>query len=338
MKLFSRKFLQVSLLGTLVLASSHAFSCTTVFANDKGNNKVVARTVDLYTSDMPLLVTNARGTEQNGNSGDNSLHWKSKYGNLVVTAFHTHAVTDGLNEKGLAAHLLYLSGTEYPTVDKSKPQLSNGMWAQYVLDNFSTVSEALAGMQNLQIVATQINNKAWPLHLAMEDRSGDSAIIEFIHGKIKIYHGRQYQIMTNEPAYDIQLANVKRYKGFGGDLPLPGDPDPLSRFVRVATFLKTSPVASSELDAVANVLSVIRTAMTPFGAGDTSGSHTVDAWATLWVSVADVTNNIYYFNSTTAPNIIWIDLNKLDFNEGAKSLSIDPTDIHLAGEVTGKLM
>ncbi len=337
MKLFLKNFLCASFFSLLILSSLPSYSCTTVFANNKGSNKVVARTVDLYISDTPLLIAQPRGTQHSGNTGKNSLSWKSKYGNLVVTAFHTDTASDGINEKGLAAHLLYLSGTEYPAVDQTKPHISNGIWAQYVLDNYATVNEALKGMKNLQIVATKIHNKTWPLHLTLEDRSGDSAIIEFIHGEMKIYHGAQYQIMTNEPAYDIQLANLKRYQGFGGKLPLPGDPDPLSRFVRVAAYLKTSPKANNELDAIANVLSVIRTAMTPFGAVDTSGNKTEDAWATRWVSVADVTKNIYYFNSTTAPNIIWVDLNKINFNEGASILSIDPTNIHLEGDITAKL-
>ena len=330
----NKRLLQTLFLAALVFTSSTTYSCTTVFANNKGSNKVVARTVDLFVSDMPMLITYPRGTQHNGEAGENSLSWKSKYGNLVVTAFHTHTASDGINEKGLAAHLLYLSGTEYPTIDKTKSQISNGMWAQYVLDNYATVDEALKGIKDLQIVATNINNKTWPLHLTLEDRSGDSAIIEFIHGKIKIYHGSQYQIMTNEPAYNIQLSNLKRYQGFGGKLPLPGDPDPLSRFVRVAAYLKTLPNANNELDAIANVLSVIRTAMTPFGAVDTSGNKTEDAWATRWVSVTDVTNNIYYFNSTSAPNIIWIDLNKINFKEGTPILSIDPTNIHLEGDIT----
>jgi penicillin V acylase-like amidase (Ntn superfamily) len=337
MRSSSRRILQLSLLGIIMTAAAGAHCCTTVFANNKGPYKVVARTVDLYVSDHPMLVTNPRGAEHHGEAGDNSLTWKVKYGNLVVTAFHTHTASDGLNEKGLAAHLLYLSGTEYPTVDKTKPEISNGMWAQYALDNYATVEEALTGMKELQIVSAKINNKMWPLHLTLEDRSGDSAIIEFVQGKMKIYHGSQYQVMTNEPAYNIQLANLKRYQGFGGKLSLPGDPDPLSRFVRSAAYLKTSPHADNEIDAVANVLSVIRTAMTPFGAVDTSGNKTEDAWATRWVSVADVTNNIYYFNSTSAPNIIWIDLHKLNFQEGAPVLSIDPTDIHLEGNITDKL-
>jgi penicillin V acylase-like amidase (Ntn superfamily) len=199
------------------------------------------------------------------------------------------------------------------------------------------VDEALKGSADLQIVATKIYGRTWPLHLTMEDKTGDSAVIEFLKGKMHIYHGHQYTIMTNEPAYDIQLSNLKLYQGFGGKLSLPGDPDPLSRFVRVATYIKTLPVPKTQIESIAGVLSVIRTAMTPFGALDTSASGTEDAWATFWVSIADMTNGVYYFNSTTAPNIIWLDLKKMNFTAGAQRLSIDPTDIHLEGDVTSKL-
>lgn len=316
------------------LAVSNSQACTTVFSNDNGIAPVVARTVDLFKSDQPLIVVMPRGQEHNGQTS-NSLHWKSKYGSVVVTAFHTYAADDGINEKGLVAHLLYLSGTEYPKL-ANKPSISNLMWAQYILDNYATVTEALNNIKDIQIEATMVSNQTWPIHLTMEDATGDSAIIEYIDGKMKVYHGKQYTIMTNEPEYSIQLENLKKYQGFGGKLPLPGDPDPLSRFVRVATFLKTSPKPATNLEAIANVLSVIRTAMVPFGAEDTSGNKTEDAWATRWVSVADIKNKIYYFNSTSAPNIVWIDLNKLNFSTN-KVLSLDPTAIGLKGEINQNL-
>ena len=324
----------ILLFGSWPLAS---YSCTTVFCNNKGHDYVVARTTDLYVSDKPRLVVSPRAISRTGESGENTLAWTSKYGNIAVTAFLSHAVTDGLNEKGLAVHLLYLSDTQYPTVDATKPTISNLLWAQYVLDNYSSVNEALEGTRNLQIVATQLENKMWPIHLTMEDSSGDSAVIEFIKGKMNVFHGPQYRVVTNEPAYDIQLANVKRYQGFGGKLSLPGDPDPLSRFVRASAFLKTLPMANSNLVALAGAFSVIRSVMVPFGAVDTSENQTVDAWATRWVSVADLTNTIYYFNATTAPNIIWVDLKKLDFTAGSPVRSIDPVDIHLVGDITTQL-
>lgn len=195
----------------------------------------------------------------------------------------------------------------------------------------------MEGIKNLAIVATEVNGRTWPIHLAMEDATGDSAIIEYIQEKIKIYHGKEYQVMTNEPPYAVQLSNLKHYKLFGGNKPLPGDTDPLSRFVRVATFLKTLPKATTSIDEIAYLLSVIRTAMVPFGAEDTSGNQTEDAWPTRWITVSDLTNQRFFFNSTTAPNIIWFDLKKIDFSKKSTNLSIDPTNIQLEGDVSHRL-
>ena len=321
---------------SLLSLSKPATSCTTVFANDKGPVKVVARTMDLFVSDKPLIMTHPRGKAYTGGTGENTVKWVSKYGSVVVTAFHKNVVSDGINEKGLAAHLLYLSGTQYPKA-ADEPTLSNVLWAQYILDNFATVKEAIEGTKSLQVVATEVEGRTWPIHLTMEDASGDSAVIEFINGKITVYQGKQYQVMTNEPAYSVQLANLKKYKLFGGALPLPGDTDPLSRFVRVATYLKTLPQSKDNVNAVANILSVIRSAMVPFGAENTSGNKAEDAWPTRWVTVADLTDKIYFFNATTAPNIIWLDLKTIDFSENASVLSIDPTNIDLEGDISKKL-
>jgi penicillin V acylase-like amidase (Ntn superfamily) len=325
------KRLGLAILLELLLVNS--YSCTTVFWNNNDQAKVVARTVDLFIPDMPTLLVYPRGIDRQGEAGSNSLKWKSKYGSVVITEFKSSAASDGINEYGLSAHLLYLTGSTYEQRDDKKPALSNTLWAQYILDNYKTVDEAVKAIDEFQIIATVLHDKKWPLHLSIQDPSGDAAVIEFIEGKKIIYQGPQYTVMTNEPAYKIQLENLKKYKSFGGTLSLPGDSDPLSRFVRVATYLKTLPSPKDVRDAVAGVLSVIRTAMVPFGAVDTSGSETEDAWATRWVSVADLTHKTFYFNSTNTPNIIWLDLNKLDFQEGKPVLSIDPNTINLVGDI-----
>ncbi|WP_419421476.1 linear amide C-N hydrolase (plasmid) [Legionella sp. D16C41] len=161
--------------------------------------------------------------------------------------------------------------------------------------------------------------------------------MQLINGKKVIYHGPQYTTMTNEPAYNIQLDNLNRYKSFGGKLSLPGDSNPLSPFVRVATYLKTLPKPNNIQDTVAGVLSVIRTAMVPFGAIDTSRNKTEDAWPTRWVSVADLTKKTYYFSSTLIPNIIWLNLNTLDFSQGKPSLAINPSQTNLVGNIQKQL-
>jgi penicillin V acylase-like amidase (Ntn superfamily) len=255
-----------------------ALGCSRIFWNTNSQAKVVGRTMDLYMSDQPKLVIFPRGVSRQGQAGENSLSWKSKYGSVATTALNS-ATSDGMNEKGLAVHLLYLHGAEYEQRDK-RPGVSNALWGQYFLDNCSSVAEALSRLNDFQIVSVEVTGRQWPVHLAIEDSSGDSAILEYSKGKLVVHHGPQYSVMTNEPLYSDQLENLKKYKLFGGGLRLPGDTDPMSRFVRATSFLKTLPEPKNYVEAVAGVLSVTRTVMTPFGAEDTSGGDLEDAWPT----------------------------------------------------------
>jgi penicillin V acylase-like amidase (Ntn superfamily) len=145
-------------LAALVAASplvlpDPAGSCSRIFWNDNGQAKVVARTVDLFRSDEATIAVFPRGVARRGVPGETGgLEWKAKHASVVATAFGT-ATSDGLNEKGLSANLLYLDETKYEARD-GRPALSNLMWAQYVLDSFATVEEALASLDEVQIVAT----------------------------------------------------------------------------------------------------------------------------------------------------------------------------------------
>lgn len=326
-----RQFLLGSSLSLAVAVGgvSKVDACSRVFWNDNTEAQVVARTMDLYIPDEAQLVFYPRGMEREGANDANAIRWKSQYASLAATALGL-ATSDGLNEHGLAVHLLYLHDTKYEARDQ-RPALSNALWAQYVLDNSRTVAEALENLGKVQIVSAKAGGREWPLHLAIEDASGDSAILEFVDGKQVVHHGKQFTVMTNEPPLQQQLENLAKYKLFGGQLTLPGDIDPASRFVRLATFLKTLPEPTNYRTAVAGVLGVIRTAMVPIGAQDTAESGSQDTWPTLWVSAADLTNRIFFFNSTKSPNLFWIDLKLLD--PTGPTMVLDPYNPELSGEV-----
>ena len=51
------------------------------------------------------------GMKRNGASGASSITWTSKYGSVVVAGYEA-GTTDGMNEKGLVANLLYLAESE----------------------------------------------------------------------------------------------------------------------------------------------------------------------------------------------------------------------------------
>lgn len=327
----------ILLLGACLLGASTSNACTRIFWNDNSQAKITARTFDLFTNDNPKMFVMPRGISRSGNVKDNPLTWTSKYGSVLINAFDSPTVSEGMNEQGLSAHLLYLHDTQYEKRDSTKPGLSNLLWAQYFLDNFKTVNEAVANADKFQVEATELLNKTWPIHLSLEDASGDSATIEYINGKMIIHHGPQYQVMANEPAYDKQLENLKRYKLFGGNLPMPGDIDSLDRFVRASSYLKTLPKPEDYRQAIAYLFSAIRSVQVPFGAVDTSGAEATDTWATRWSTVTDNTNLVYYFNSTVTPNIVWVDFKTFNFAEGAPTLRLDLTNNNLGGDVSNEL-
>lgn len=68
----------------------------------------------------------------------------SKYGSVIASGYDI-ATTDGVNEKGLNANLLWLAESDYPNALAigEKPTLAISLWAQYMLDNFATVAEAV---------------------------------------------------------------------------------------------------------------------------------------------------------------------------------------------------
>jgi len=92
----------------------------------------------------------------------------------------------------------------------TKPGLTIAAWAQYVLDNFASVEEAVNELKKEEfvIVSKYIpgTDKFTTLHLSISDASGDNAIFEYIEGSLVIHHNRSYQVMTNSPIFEKQLA------------------------------------------------------------------------------------------------------------------------------------
>jgi penicillin V acylase-like amidase (Ntn superfamily) len=103
------------------------------------------------------------------------------------------------------------------------------------------------------------------VHVSLSDKSGDSAVIEYIGGKARIYHDKRFTVMTNEPTYDKQIENLKQYRTFGGDKPLPGERTPSDRFVRAAYYANGLPKPASQAEGAAYMFSVIRNVSVPFG-------------------------------------------------------------------------
>lgn len=315
--------------------------CTRVMWPDAAGSVLVGRNMDYHRDTGTNLWSLPRGIERNDGVGG-SLRWTSKYGSVVAGAFDMMSV-DGINEAGLSGHILWLTESEYGAFDKSRPALSLAIWLQYFLDNFATVADAVAWIDETKVQVVPMGDPATgevpAVHLALDDATGDSAIIEYVDGGVaNVWHDRRYRVMTNSPTYDKQIEMLKEVEGFGGDKPLPGTTQASDRFARASHYVGHLPEPKTRVEAVAGMFSVIRNAAQPFRVPEPGKPY---ASQTIWQTVADLTNRQFVFSSTTRPNVVWVNLAELDFSEGASARKLDligDTTLEggLGGNVTGR--
>jgi penicillin V acylase-like amidase (Ntn superfamily) len=309
-------------------AGGIALGCTRTLFVGAEDTVITGRNMDWKEDMSSNLWVFPAGLKRDGAAGARSVRWVSKYGSVIVSGYEV-GTADGLNEKGLAANLLYLAESEYPKPDGKRPVLSIAAWTQYALDNYATVDEAVTALAkepfNL-IAPTLPNGVPAALHLSISDASGDSAIFEYVKGKQIIHHGKQYKVMTNSPTYDQQLAIDEYWRSVGGLAFLPGTSRAADRFARAAfllgaipkkidpNFIKGVPEQSFAYQAVASVLSVQRAVSVPLGI---SVSDEPNIASTIWRVAADQKNLVYYFDSATRPNTFWVSLAKLNLKPSA---------------------
>jgi penicillin V acylase-like amidase (Ntn superfamily) len=296
--------------------------CTRVVWTDEVGNVIVGRNMDYHRDLGTNLWTLPRGAQRN-DGVNGTLTWVSRYGSVVATAFDMISV-DGLNEAGLGGHILWLAESTYGELDETRPALSQAIWLQYFLDNFATVAESVAWIEDHGVQVVQLTDPASgevpAIHLALDDATGDSAIIEYIDGKVEVHHDRSYRVMTNSPRYEEQIALLAEVEGFGGDRPLPGTTLASDRFARAAHYVDRLPQPRTQVEAIASMFSVIRNAAQPFRLPDPGKP---DASQTIWQVVVDLTRKRFIFESTSHPNVVWVDLADFDFSEGSPQLILD---------------
>ncbi|WAW09433.1 linear amide C-N hydrolase [Oxalobacter vibrioformis] len=330
-------------LGSLVMSlgmlfSTHpAYACTRLVYLGPENTILTARSMDWKEDPKSDIWIFPRGMQRNGEIGTQSVHWRSKYGSVITSAYNLSS-TDGMNEKGLVANLLWLAETVYPAWDGKKPALSIAAWVQYVLDNFSTVKETVQYMRegHFEVVSDNLpdGSRFATLHLSISDATGDSAIFEYINGKLVIHHGRQYQVMTNSPTFDQQLALNEYWKSIGGLVFLPGTNRAADRFARASYYVNVIPKTTDMRTAVASVFSVIRNTSVPYGI---TTENEPNISSTRWRVVADQKNLFYFYESTLLPNVFWVDFSKVDFREGSPVKKLELTGGQTyAGETSEK--
>lgn len=306
------------ILAVLFAFTSQLDACSCLFWNDNPEAKLVARTMDFPVSDEPHLWVNPRGMHHKSQLEDNGLQWESLYGNIAISSFYRkdfiNFITDGMNEKGLGVHIQGLIATEYEKRDH-RMGIHYGEWVQYLLDMCQTVQEAIDAHQHFQVVPITIEEFQWPIHLMMEDASGDSAIIEFIEGQMKVHHGPQHRVMTNDPVYEEQLKNLASAEKFKEILPTS-----VNRFLHASKRLKEM----SEPRDLDEAIHLMKNTITQvfqnkeFIWNYKGEDHGI---FTYWASILDLTHKVYYFFPTHQNEALRVNLAELNFSND-KSIEI----------------
>lgn len=105
---------------------------------------------------------------------------------------------DGMNEHGLAANIFTAKGS-ISSIDPDKITLWDITVIRAILDHATTTREAIDFLSNYNVAFTP----EWPSQYMVADAAGNSAIIEFVKGEMKVLENAgSTQVCTNFIIYD----------------------------------------------------------------------------------------------------------------------------------------
>jgi choloylglycine hydrolase len=328
--------------------------CTniTIPRESKEEPLISARTLDWFATSVEDNTINwsvnfvPRGQSFPQADLPGEISWTNKYAFVGVGTegiMIPIVYADGLNEKGLCAAHLSLFTSKYPKPKPGVPILYNANMVPYILGNFKNIYEVKEALLELNVVNM---NELLPkddfstlLHYIVTDANGNSLIIEFVDGEMRMYTNRM-GVLTNDPTYDWQLTNNQFYQQLSvdnittticgeevssiGQLGIPGDPSPRSRFVRAAFLRHTAFRPQNISEAIGAARQILQTLSVPIGTmvvTDPSLPAGSMDW-TQWSVIRDHTNLSYYFYTDFNSNLYGIHLGQLDLN-ASKQTHID---------------
>ena len=232
---------------------------------------------------------------------------------------------DAMNEQGLCiAALHFPDNGVYLEPQEGWENLPPYALIPRVLSSCATLSEARALLANLLLINRSFGERypLTPLHF-MISQNGKSIVAEPMADGLRIYDN-PVSVMTNNPAFDAQLAGLLRYNGLSpkeppmmvdpsllppsyrglGAVGLPGDYSSPSRFVR-AVFLRQNTPDLSGKDGAMGFFRMMEGVSIPKGALLSMD----DKWVhTVYTSCCDPKTLTYYYTTYTHPAVVGVKL------------------------------
>jgi choloylglycine hydrolase len=335
----------IGICAMLLSSAVHpAQACTGIRLTAQDGTVVHARTLEFGIDIHSDVLVVPRGYPRTGTTpdGKEGLTWKTKYASVGLNGVGLPFLFDGLNEKGLAAGTFYFpTSTGYMSYKAADAGKTMAIWevGSWMLENFASVEEVKANIGKIVVPAVVFAGWGFPpeAHLVVHDASGKSIVIEYVGGKLNVYDN-PLGVITNSPAFDWQMTNLRNYVNFSmtnvppvklgpvtlepfgqgsGMLGLPGDFTPPSRFVRAVAFSLSVLPSKTGHDAILEAFHVLNQFDIPKGAArehekDAHGNVLADY--TLWTSASDLKTKRYYFRTYDNSQIRMLDLMKMDLD------------------------
>ena len=323
-RLLSFAISAVLLVGSAVLPAQ---ACTGITLTAEDGAVVHARTMEFAIDIHSDVLMVPRGYARTGTTPDGKpgLTWMSRYASVGMNGVGKPFLFDGVNEKGLSAGLFYFpTSAQYMPYTAADARKTLAPWelGSWMLENFASVDEVKANLGAVVIPAVVYEGWGFSpeVHYIVTDASGKSIVVEYTGGTLHVYDD-PLGVITNSPAFDWQMTNLRNYvnfsmtnappvklgtvelKPFGqgsGMLGMPGDFTPPSRFVRAVAFSQSVLPSKTGDDAVVEAFHVLNQFDIPKGAArehekDEHGNILADY--TIWTAASDLKSKRYYFRT-----------------------------------------
>lgn len=281
-----------------LLIPVNSFSCS-AFTYTKNGQIILAANADWCKRVDGLITVNKRNILKRGDTPSNSgkyATWISRYGSITFTYICREIAQYGMNETGLTISTMRLSGSKSPEPD-NRPPLAGNVWAQYILDNCSSIEEVLNVESKIRL------NNDQDQYLIC-DNNGKSLVVQCKDGEVLYFYDKSLPVpvLTNEE-YPICLSNYNEHK-----VPL-NDPDNSNKRFQIGsyTFEKTSGLKDNQiLDYSFDLL-------------DKMAQHP----CTQWSIVFDIKNRTVYYKTKYSQDIKNFKLSDFDFSCNTKKLALN---------------
>lgn len=262
--------------------------CTAITLQSIEGMNIFGRTMDFSHPIMPGIFVIPKGYRWNSLTTSN--RYVNEYSFLALGQQMDGMLSffDGVNEKGVAAAVLYFAGyADYTLPKEGKKSITSLDVLHFILGNCQSVDEIITYFQTMVIVGFEdpVTQTVAPLHWIATDQSGKTIVMEQSSDGLHIYDN-PIGVMTNSPTFPWHMTNLKNYihlsttqktestwgdvslTPFGqgaGSFGLPGGFTSPERFVRAAFLRSHVPQPKNKDEAISTAFHIAASVFIPKG-------------------------------------------------------------------------